>query len=107
MQISNVGNGVLFGATTVIGTPGQDTGPYNNTISYSNFKDIDNEAIWIKEGFSNYSKDDKELHDIIVGEISDLLVDAFEIKKEFSFVEIFELYTILKSFKTFFHIMNS
>lgn len=55
MQISNVGNGVLFGATTVIGTPGQDTGPYNNTISYSNFKDIDNEAIWIKEGFSNYS----------------------------------------------------
>lgn len=50
------------------------------------------------EGFSNYSKDDKELHDIIVGEISDLLVDAFENKKEFSFVEIFELYTILKNY---------
>jgi hypothetical protein len=38
------------------------------------------------------------LHDVIVGEISDLLVDAFENKKEFSFVEIFELYTILKKY---------
>jgi predicted unusual protein kinase regulating ubiquinone biosynthesis (AarF/ABC1/UbiB family) len=50
------------------------------------------------EGFSDYSNGDEELHDVIVGEISDLLVDAFETKKEFSFVEIFELYTILKKY---------
>jgi predicted unusual protein kinase regulating ubiquinone biosynthesis (AarF/ABC1/UbiB family) len=50
------------------------------------------------EGFSDYSNGDEELHDVIVGEISDLLVDAFENKKEFSFVEIFELYTILKKY---------
>lgn len=50
------------------------------------------------DGFSDYSKNDEELHNVIVEEISDLLVDAFEIKKEFSFVEIFELYNILKKY---------
>ena len=50
------------------------------------------------DGFSDYIKSDDELHESIVNDIARLLENAFEIKKEFSFGEIFELYNILKRY---------
>lgn len=55
IEIKDCGRGILFGDATVIGTNGQDTGPYQNTITNSEFKNIDREAIYIKEGYGNYS----------------------------------------------------
>ena len=56
INVSDCGHAVLFGYGTVIGTSGQDTGPYDNTITLSQFTNIDNEAIWIKEGTGNVSQ---------------------------------------------------
>tara|TARA_B100000900_G_scaffold414663_1_gene441967 strand:- start:1083 stop:2702 length:1620 start_codon:yes stop_codon:yes gene_type:complete len=56
INVSDCGQGFLFGNGTVIGTAGQDTGPYNNQITHCNFSEIDNEAIWIKEGYGNESQ---------------------------------------------------
>lgn len=55
-NVTNCGQGFIFGKETVIGTPGQDSGPYANRIIHSNFGQIDNEAIWIDKGNDNYSQ---------------------------------------------------
>lgn len=51
----NCGYGVMFGENSVIGSQGQVTGPCKNKISNSQFKDIDREAIKIKNGKDNFS----------------------------------------------------
>ena len=55
-NVTNCGQGFVFGKDTVIGTPGQDTGPLGNRIVHSNFGQIDNEAIWIDAGHDNFSQ---------------------------------------------------
>ncbi len=51
----NCGYGVMFGENSVIGSQGQVTGPCKNKISNCQFKDIDREAIKIKNGKDNFS----------------------------------------------------
>ena len=45
--------GIVFGE--FIGLPGQATGPINNTVSKSQFKDINRQGIWIRKGKGNKS----------------------------------------------------
>ena len=47
--------GVVFGKDTVPGGVAQATGPINNIISNSRFLDINEQGLWIKEGFGNIS----------------------------------------------------
>jgi len=47
--------GVVFGENTVLGSPGQNTAPFNNTVSKSQFKDINRQGIWIRKGKGNKS----------------------------------------------------
>jgi hypothetical protein len=47
--------GIVFGEFTTIGTPGQNTAPINNTVSKSQFKDINRQGIWVKFGRGNKS----------------------------------------------------
>ncbi len=47
--------GVAFGELTTIGAPAQLTGPINNTVSKSQFKDINRQGIWIRKGRGNKS----------------------------------------------------
>jgi hypothetical protein len=47
--------GIVFGELTTIGSPGQATGPINNTVSKSQFKDINRQGIWIRKGRGNKS----------------------------------------------------
>lgn len=48
-------NGVLFGLATIIGNPGQDTGPSSNTFNFCNFSNIVFEGIYVAEGKHNKS----------------------------------------------------
>ena len=57
--VTHVWQGFAFGATTVLGTPGMLTGPKNNIISNSTFKDIYIKAIYIAAGEENKSIDNK------------------------------------------------
>ena len=47
--------GVVFGEDTVLGQVAQSTGPINNIISNSRFLDINEQGLWIKEGYGNIS----------------------------------------------------
>ena len=58
-NFTNCAWGVYFGVDTILGASGQLTGPNNNTISNCTFNDIDNEAVWIEEGFNNVSSNNK------------------------------------------------
>lgn len=51
----NLGKGIVFGANTVLNSPGQTTGPCKNKIYNSSFADIDREAITISIGKNNVS----------------------------------------------------
>ncbi len=51
----DIGQGVVFGENTAIGSAGQSTGPCKNTISQSAFTNIDREAIAITNGTNNIS----------------------------------------------------
>lgn len=51
--------GIVFGENTTIGNVGQATGPYNNTIQCSVFDNIDQQAIWVKNGTNNTSKNNQ------------------------------------------------
>lgn len=58
-NLINCAYGYYFGVDTILGTSGQLTGPSNNTMSNSTFNDIDNEAIWIENGYGNISSKNK------------------------------------------------
>ena len=47
--------GVVFGENTVLGAPGQNTAPFNNTVSKSQFIDINRQGIWVRKGKGNKS----------------------------------------------------
>ena len=47
--------GVVFGELTTIGSPGQLTGPINNTVTKSQFKDINRQGVWVRKGKGNRS----------------------------------------------------
>ena len=55
----SLGYGMIFGVDMVLGAPstGQSTGPVNNRISYSSFRWINNQGIWIHNGTNNSSSD--------------------------------------------------
>lgn len=54
---NGLGYGFIFGIDMVLGDPstGQSTGPVNNTISHSDFTNINYQAIWIHNGTKNGS----------------------------------------------------
>ena len=54
-MFENCQYGIVFGELTTIGAPGQATGPLNNTVSKSQFKDINRQGIWVKFGRGNKS----------------------------------------------------
>jgi hypothetical protein len=47
--------GIVFGENTVLGSPGQNTAPFNNTVSKSQFIDINRQGIWVRKGKGNKS----------------------------------------------------
>ena len=53
-----LGHGIVFGVDMVLGdsSQGRSTGPVNNIISHSNFKDINRHGIWIEQGKFNSSQ---------------------------------------------------
>jgi len=51
----NLGYGVEFGKDSNLASSGERTGPSNNTISSSEFTDIDKHGIWITNGKNNLS----------------------------------------------------
>ena len=51
--------GLALGLSTNLGSPGMQTGPKNNIIMNSVFDDIETEAIYIKTGQDNKSKNNK------------------------------------------------
>ena len=55
LNVQTCGYGINFGATTVIGAPGQSTGPSYNKIESSTFKNIDRQALNISNGAYNSS----------------------------------------------------
>lgn len=54
--------GIVFGASTVLGTGGQLTGPQKNTIAYSIFDNIEQQAIQVLAGPNNTSESNKFLN---------------------------------------------
>ena len=52
---TNLGQGVQFGQNTTLGSQGQTTGPSKNKFGFSEFKNIDREAIAIQNGSNNFS----------------------------------------------------
>ena len=54
-KFNNVGYGFEFGAGSNLASSGERTGPSNNTISMSEFNDIDRHGIWISNGENNLS----------------------------------------------------
>ncbi len=60
-KIETCGFGFKFGIDTVIGAAGQLTGPQFNTIENTTFKNINNQAIIIDNGFNNTSRNNKFL----------------------------------------------
>lgn len=57
--LQTVGCGVLFGRNTNGGISGQLTGPSNNTITNSEFRDIDAEAVLIETGQYNITNNNQ------------------------------------------------
>jgi hypothetical protein len=53
------GFGVVFGQGAIIGNPGQQTGPTNNTISNSIFRDINKHGFWVAQGKYNTSENNR------------------------------------------------
>jgi hypothetical protein len=51
----NLGNGIVFGKDSAIGSQGQSTGPSKNKISQSDFSNIDAEAFIVINGTNNMS----------------------------------------------------
>ena len=51
----DLGKGIVFGANTVINSPGQSTGPCKNKFTNSTFTDIDREGIVVTTGTNNTS----------------------------------------------------
>lgn len=58
-KIENCGIGFKFGVDTIIGAAGQQTGPQFNTIENITFRNIQNQAIIIDNGFFNTSRNNK------------------------------------------------
>jgi len=54
-HFENLGHGVMFGEGTALGAQGQITAPCKNSISHSQFSNIDKEAIVITQGVNNTS----------------------------------------------------
>jgi hypothetical protein len=54
-HFENLGHGVVFGEGTALGAQGQVTAPCRNSISHSQFQNIDKEAIMITQGTNNTS----------------------------------------------------
>ena len=54
-MFQNCQYGIVFGENTVLGSPGQNTAPFNNTVSKSQFIDINRQGIWIRKGKGNKS----------------------------------------------------
>lgn len=54
-NFTTLGQGVAFGEETIIGTSGQLTGPFNNTIESCIFNDVEKQGIRVKEGTGNKS----------------------------------------------------
>ena len=52
---TNLGQGVQFGQNTTLGSQGQTPGPSKNKFGFSEFKNIDREAIAIQNGSNNFS----------------------------------------------------
>ena len=51
----DLGNGVVFGKDTVLGSLGQATGPEKNKITHSEFANIDREGFIVRIGKNNFS----------------------------------------------------
>lgn len=58
-EFDSLGYGIVFGETMSLGSSGQLTGPVNNIISNSIFRNIDRHAIWIINGRYNSSESNK------------------------------------------------
>lgn len=58
-KINNCGYGVEFGENSDLVTSGQETGPLNNTISYTEFNDIDRHGFWVSNGKNNHSSNNR------------------------------------------------
>jgi len=54
-ELTDSNYGIVFGQGTILGDPGQLTGPVNNRITNSYFRDINENAIWIVNGKYNSS----------------------------------------------------
>jgi len=54
-MFQNCQYGIVFGENTVLGSPGQNTAPFNNTVSKSQFIDINRQGIWVRKGRGNKS----------------------------------------------------
>ena len=54
-HFTNLGHGIVFGEGTALGAQGQSTAPCRNSISHSQFSEIDKEAIMITQGTNNSS----------------------------------------------------
>jgi hypothetical protein len=54
--LEDLGKGFILGDNTAIGSPSQQTGPSKNRISYTQFKNIDQEGLVIKAGTNNFSQ---------------------------------------------------
>jgi len=54
-EFANSNYGIVFGQGTILGDPGQLTGPVNNTVTNSYFHDINENGIWIVNGGYNTS----------------------------------------------------
>jgi len=51
--------GIVFGLNTVLGLSGQTVGPFNNTIQGCRFLDYEKQAVYVKTGTGNLTKDNK------------------------------------------------
>ena len=54
-HFETLGHGVVFGEGTALGAQGQTTAPCKNSLSHSQFSNIDKEAIMITQGTNNTS----------------------------------------------------
>lgn len=55
----DLGHGILLGEDSVLGSPGQATGPIRNKIHNCKFEDIDRHGIWIENGYENNSNNNR------------------------------------------------
>ncbi len=54
--LRTLGRGVVFGRNTNGGITGQLTGPLNNTVANTEFRDIDEQGFWVATGLYNHSE---------------------------------------------------